>query len=333
MARQSGIWRRTRDGWYMTTVNGKQVKLALDKKEASKAFHELMARPDVKPAGTSRVSFRKLADRFLDHCKRTMAEKTYVLRKLYLQQFCDYFGRKAVADLRVEHVTSWEEKHPQWSPSTRTGVRSIILACLNWGAERGTIPANPIPRLKNGTFARRERILTADERVRIRAEASKPLRDFLEALELTGARPYSEIGSLTADMIDFENGIITFEKHKNARKGKRRVIYITPKFEALLRRLVAKHPNGLLFRTQKGGEWTADALCYWMRELEDRLQIPRLTCYTWRHSFCTDALARGLTADVVGELVGNSARTVSQHYAHLEQQKAAMKAAAARALG
>lgn len=277
MARQSGMWRRKRDGWYMTTLNGKQVKLALDKKEAKKAFHELMARPDMKPADTSRISFRKLADRFLEFCARTMAEKTYVIRRFYLQKFCDHIGKKAVTDLRVEHFTSYEAKNPQWSHSTQTAVRSIILACLNWGADQGIIVANPVPKLKNGTYSRRERILTADERNRIRAEASKPLRDFLEALELTGARPYSEIGSLTADMIDFASGTIIFEKHKNARKGKKRVIYITPQFEALLLRRMAKHSTGLVFRTQKGGKWNADALCYWMREMERRLSIPRLT--------------------------------------------------------
>jgi len=332
MARQSGVWKRKRDGWYMTTLNGQQIKLALDKKEATKAFHELMAKPDAKPDDTSRMSFRKLADRFLEFCLRTMAEKTYVQRKLYLQKFSDHLGKKAVADIRVEHVTAYEAKNPQWSGSTQTCVRSIILACLNWGAEQGVIPANPIPKLRNGVYARRERILTPDEREKIRAAASKPLRDFLEALELTGARPYSEIGSLTAEMIDFASGTITFEKHKNAKKGKRRVIYITPQFEALLRKRMEKHPIGLLFRTQKGGKWTADAMCEWLRALEKRLNIPRLTCYTWRHSFISDALEKGMTSEVIGHLVGNRATTIAKHYDHLDQKQEALKAAARRAI-
>jgi integrase len=212
-------------------------------------------------------------------------------------------------------------------------VRAIILACLNWGSHEGIITANPIPKLKNGTYARRERILTTGERERIMAAASKPLRDYLQALELTGARPYSEIGSLTADMIDFEAGTITFEKHKNAKKGKRRVIYITPRFEELLRKRLAKHPTGLVFRTQKGGHWNADAMCEWMRKLERDLSIPRLTAYTFRHSYMTDALERGLSADLIGELVGNTARTVSKHYNHLSEKRDALKAAARKAVG
>jgi integrase len=317
----------------MTTVNGKQIKLALDRKEARQAFHELMAKPENKPIDTSRISFRKLADRFLEHCKGTMAEKTYVVRKFYLQKFCDHLGRKAVADIRVEHFTAYEAKNPQWSQSTRTAVRSIILACLNWGADQEIIAANPVPKLKNGSYSRRERILTADERERIKAAASKPLRDFLEALELTGARPYSEIGSLTADMIDFETGTITFVKHKNAKKGKKRVIYITPQFEALLRKRLAMNPTGLVFRTQKKGPWNADAMCEWMRKLERDLKIPRLTCYAYRHSFVSDALERGLTADIVGHLVGNKAATIAKHYDHLDQKREALKAAARKAVG
>ena len=107
----------------------------------------------------------------------------------------------------------------------------------------------------------------------------------VELLALTAARP-SELLRLTpADLdrggeVELARGYrvklpgvwcVQPSRHKTSRKGKRRVIYITPKFEALLRRLVAKHATGLLFRTQKGGEWTADALCYWMRELEERL--------------------------------------------------------------
>src|SRR4051812_27334894 len=96
MARPSGIWQRKRDGWWMTTINGMQVKLALDKKEALKAFHELMAKDA--PADTARLSFRRLADMFLANSQRCLADSTFQLRRHYLQWFCDHVKRKAVSD-------------------------------------------------------------------------------------------------------------------------------------------------------------------------------------------------------------------------------------------
>lgn len=331
MARHSGLWRRKRDGWWMTTLNGKQVKLARDKAEARKALHELLARPDAPPA-TCRLSFRKLADLFLGHCERTMAANTFRTRRSFLRSFCDHVGRVAVSDLRVKHVSAWEAAHPNWSRSTVSAVRGVLLACLNWAVREGHVAANPLARLKVEGFARRNRVLSADERARLKGAATPYLRDFLTALELTGARPYSELARLTASMVDWAGGVIRFAEHKNAKRNKTRTVYLTPPLAELLRRKAAEHPTGPLFRTRKGGPWTPDGMSERMKVLAARLGIPALTAMTLRHTFTTDALARGLTADVVAELVGNSARTVAAHYAHLDQRTAAMQAAALKAL-
>ncbi len=311
----------------MTTIGGKQTKLATDKAEARKALYELLARPDTAPVTTSRLSFRTLADRFIGHCQ-AMAASTFRTRRLYLQSFCTHIGKRPVSELRVEHVSAWEAKNHHWSASTRATVRSILIACLNWAVGEGIIGTNPLTRLKPGGYARRDRILTPDERVRIKAAVTPQLRDFLDALELTGARPFSEVAVLTAAMIDWGSGTIPLLKHKNAKKGKARTIYLTPPLETLLRRKVEEHPTGFLFRTQRGRQWTAAFLCVWMRKLEAELKIPRLTPYAWRHSAVTTALEKGLTADVVGELVGNSPATIAKHYNHLDQKKAAMRATA-----
>jgi hypothetical protein len=154
MARHSGIWQRKRDGWWMTTINGTQVKLALEKKEALKAFHELMARSSNAPTNTRRITFRRLADQFLVHCQRTVADSTFQLRQFYLQSFCDHIKTRSVGDLRVQHVTSWEAEHPTWSQSTIATIRGILATCLKWGIEQGIIETNPLIRLKAVAYTR-----------------------------------------------------------------------------------------------------------------------------------------------------------------------------------
>jgi integrase len=330
MPRQPGLWKRQQDGYWYTTIRGKKVRLTRDKAEARKALYELLARPDA-PAGspvTRRLAFRRIADQFLGHCERTMSARTLKTRLSYLKGFCAHVGGRAVSDLRVEHVTAWESKNPHWKPSTVATVRSILTACLNWATNQGVIEANPLARLKPGGYARRDRILTADERTRIMAAVTPQLRDFLEALELTGGLPFSEVAGLTTAMIDWQSGTIPVHAHKNAKRGKTRTIYLSPRLEALLRRKCEEHPTGLLFRTKRRRKWTAAFLCMWMRKLEKDLSLQRLTTYAWRHSAVTTALKKGLTAEVVAELVGNSAATVSKHYSHLEQKKNSLKAAA-----
>ena len=57
------------------------------------------------------------------------------------------------------------------------------------------------------------------------------------------------------------------------------------------------------------------------------------TVYSYRHTYITEALERGLTASMVAELVGNSAKTIEKYYNHLSQKRDSLKAAALRAVG
>ena len=152
-------------------------------------------------------------------------------------------------------------------------------------------------------------------------------------MEQTGARPFSELATVTAGMVDFAAGTITFAKHKNAKKGKRRVVYLTAGLKAVLERLAAEHPEGPLFRTREGNPWTKGSVSKWMRKAEKALGLARLNPYAWRHTLITESLAKGLSADIVAELVGNSPATIHKYYSHLDQKADALRAAAQLAAG
>jgi integrase len=333
MARKPQVWFRKQTGWYMTTLNGQQVKLSREKKEAERAFHQLLfTEPEPEETGGLRPSVRKLADLFLDQSLRENNAGTWAVQRFYLQSFCDHIGKKRALDIKVHHATEWIAKHPEWSTSTCTTARKIIRACLNWSVDQGFVPSNPLQKLKRGDFTRRDRVLTPRERKRILKWLKGDIRDFVYVLEQTGARPFSEIASVTADMVDFGAGTVTFRMHKNAKKGKRRVIYLTDKVLQLLKKLAQKYPTGPLFRTRTGRPWTAGVALKWMRRLEDALQIPRLSPYAWRHTMITDCLAKGISGDIVAELVGNSPATIAKYYSHLDQRRDVLRAAARRAV-
>ena len=115
-----------------------------------------------------------------------------------------------------------------WNESSACSARSILLACLNWGVAEGHIDVHPLGRLKRGAHRRRDRVLTPQEREKIRKNVKPEFHDFLFALEQTGARPFSELAPLTAAMIDWQTNTITLKDHKNAGKGKTRTLYLTP---------------------------------------------------------------------------------------------------------
>ncbi len=334
MARQPGLWFRKQTGWWCTTVDGEQVKLSQDKKEAQQKLYELLSGRREK-AETVLPTFRKIGDLYLGFVERTMAPSTFQNKLFCLRQFREHVGKMKVQELRPHHVSAWLDASPGWNETTRSTYRSHILACLNWAVEEGHLRDHPLGKMKTGDFLRRERILSADEKARIRGavRAKGDLADFLLALELTGARPFSEMAAVTAGMIDWASGTIPLKRHKNAKKKKKRTIYITPELEALLRRKCGERPEGPLFVTRLGNAWSAPSLCYHLKNLEEGLKIEGLIAYSWRHTFITDALAKGLTADLVAELVGNSPQSIAKYYSHLESKREVMKEAARKAVG
>jgi integrase len=330
MARTPTIWLRSQDDHFYTTVRGNKIKLSPDKKVATRLLHELLAKQE-EPAGSNiSPSFRKIADLFLDDSEKHKKPATCRVAKFFLQSFCDHVGKRRVADLKVLHATEWVNAN-NWNTSTACSGRSTVLACLNWAVTQGYIDSHPLTKLKRGTHKRRERILSAEERQLIRDNVKTDFADFLLAMELTGARPFSELATLRAEMIDWKTKTIPLAEHKNEKKGKTRTIYITPKLADLLKRKCEEYPTGHLFRNRTGGAWTSHDATRRLHLVTDKLKLQRATIYAFRHSYCTDALAKGISANVLAELVGNSAVTIARNYDHLSKKRESMLAAAADA--
>jgi integrase len=332
MGRPAKIWKRRLDHFYYTTINGHQEKLSLDYEEAKEMFHQLQATH--KKTQRTRVSttLGELCNAFLDLAKQTKEQKTYENQLGYLQSFCDHVGKgKRARDITGKHLDDWSLA-TGWGTSTRTAARSTVIACFNFGVERRILIENPLKGVKRGTYENKERILTAAEKDKIRNAARGNFKDFLFVLEQTGARPFSEIGTLTAAMIDWEQGSVTFEKHKNKKKQKTRVLYLPPSIKGLLSGLSERHPHGTLFRTRDGFPWSRASASQALRLIENRAGISGITSYCFRHTYITDCLAKSMSPAIVAELVGNSVRTIMKYYNHLSQRKDTLRDAAKQAV-
>lgn len=332
MSRRHTIWQRGGTGWFYTTIRGRQIRLAQDRKEAERAMHALLAR-DEEPESPvhGRPTFRKLADDFLDRSRETNKPGTFENHRVYLQSFCDHIGGRRAPDLRGEHVSGWLRKKTTWGPSTRCLAIQAVKAALNHAVREGRLGSNPLSGVKQGKTAHRERILTPGEREIIRGVARGSFRDFLFALEQTGARPFSEIGRLEARFIDWGEGCAELPEHKNTRHGKRRVLYFTPPMVDLLGRLAGMHPAGPLFRNRNGDPWTRLAFYKWAKNFE-AAGVAGVTAYTLRHSYATDAIMRGVPLPVLAELMGTSVKMLIEYYGHVAQKKDELRAAAIKAL-
>jgi integrase len=318
--RPAKVWKRSQNGCYYAKINGKQERLSRDYGESVEIFHRLKSAAKKKPPGRKAravsATVGEVCDAFLELSQKTNAAKTYENQRGYLQSFCDHVGKGSrVYDLTGEQLDDWTLGR-QWGESTRSAARAAVLACLRWAVRAGRITENPLADCRRGRCERRERILKADEKEKVRKVVKGGFADFLFFLEQTGCRPFSEAARVTAEMIDWEEGAITFKTHKNARKGKTRVVYLADPLLKRLRGLAALHSEGPLLRTRKGTPWGRPAACKAMRRVEARTGIKGLTVYAWRHTYITDCLAKSMSVSIVAELVGNTTRTIERFYQH-----------------
>jgi integrase len=327
------VWKRKQDGWFYATINGRQEKLSPDYQEARDLFHKLKSNlAKKKTSGKLSTTLKEVCDAFLTHTKQTKAEKTYENRYRYLQSFCDFVGKGSrVHDLKGGQLDAWSLSQG-WNSSTQAAARASVMTCLNWGVKRRLIMESPFWGMERGTFKRKDRILKKEEREKIRGVVKGGLADFLQFISMTGCRPFSEAAKVTAAMIDWKDESITFEKHKMEGKGRRRTIYLPPALLQRLKELAVEYPEGPLLRTRTGRPWSRPAASKGLRRIEAKTGINRLTVYAFRHAYITDCLAKGMSPTIIGRLVGNSARTISRFYEHVDQKKDELREAARKAI-
>jgi len=155
----------------------------------------------------------------------------------------------------------------------------------------------------------------------------------LHVLHATGCRP-GEAARVTAADLDPDAGTVTLWEHKTAgTTGRPRVVYLPPAAAALLRRLAERRPTGALLRTIQGNRWNKTSLVRAMDATRKRAGVPGVTCYGYRHTWATDALAGGVPDVIVAELLGNTPATLHRHYSHLSSRSDVLHDAARRVRG
>ena len=331
-------WYRSQtDTWYVCR-HGKQIPLAKGKAnraEAQAAYFRLMA-ADAEAPPPSLFAAAQVCDLFLDWSQKHNDRRTYDWYCSYLESFCTLWGAVPAADLKPFHVTRWVDEHPSWKSSRRCAITAVKRA-FNWAVDEGLLPVNPLKKVRKPKAVARERTLSAEEREQILAAIKdRPFREFVVALQETGCRP-SEVARVTAAHYHRVHGTWVFppDEHKTGKRtGKPRIVYLTQAMVELTERLIAAYPDGPLFRGRRGGRpFSRNAIRCRFRNLRKKLpHLAGVVAYTYRHSFATDALERGVGLAEVAELLSHTTTDMlMRHYQHLSQHREHLRQAVARA--
>ena len=333
------------DSWWYAQfrIGGKRIQKKLVKgreneAEAYRLFYRLMAQDPATLPEPTNLKVAHICDSFLDYAEKNNDPKTFTWYKGYLQSFCEACGTVGALDIKPFHVTRWLDSHSGWKGSRRCAVICVKRA-YNWAEAEGILSTNPVKKVKKPPAARRERILDPKEREELFAAIrDQEFRDFIFALQETGGRP-GEVRKVTAANVNLELGVWILEHHKTRKKtGLPRVIYLTPGMIELTKKLVARYPEGPIFRGPKRRghrPFTRNGIRCRFRRLRQKLpHLKGVISYTLRHSYITDALVNGVSVATVAELAGHKdLKMLQEHYGHLSQKRLHLADAAKRAVG
>lgn len=319
MPRPAKCWYRKQDNWWYTTINGKQVKLAQGKDardRAQKEFHRLLGQ-GIRRGEMDGQKVAVLCETYLEHCQHENAEETYAYKVNILSQFCDALGARRCDQVIPNHVTHWLKSQKHWGDTMRAHAIGTIKAAFNWAVKEGLLSHNPIKSLPKPQ--KKARIVTIEEKTfeRILRNTDDCFRDYLTALWGSGARP-GEVASLTAENYDAKRKCWVLEHHKTEGHTGTKTIWLTDELVALTERLIKQHPTGLLFRNTRGGRWTRTLVWARLQRIKEELNIKGpLMAYATRHSFATNAIARGVDSVVLAKMLGHkSTDMIMKHYVH-----------------
>jgi site-specific recombinase XerD len=246
-------------------------------------FHALLGKPaDAAPHLPSTTSNGLLVadvfEKFLEWCQKNRSPHTYEWSQNHIQSFLDSLDDKRlpVDILKPFHVQDWVDSKGDWGPNHRRGGITAIQRAFSWAEKIGHIDKSPIRHVEKPAPKRREQVLTQSEfDTLLLLVQDITFRDVLEFCWETGSR-VQEVRVIEASHYKPERGRLEIPPQQAKGKKRWRIIYLTDRSEAIVRRLCADHLESQIFRNMNGNQWDAQNFNSRFVRLQHRLGRARL---------------------------------------------------------
>jgi len=314
-------WFRKQTGCWYVEVAGKQLNLGKDREAAFRKAADLTSRT----GGTARHVLAK----FSAWVAANRAPRTAEWYERHLQPFLDACGSTDVQRLTREDVNRWLDRI-RGNHNTKRGAIVAVKTAFRWLVKNEYLDKSPVANVEVPTGTPSEDCLTPEQMRLVEAAAKGTvIEDVVVVLRQTGCRP-QELRAVEAQHVS--RNTWTFPVSLSKGKRRRRVVRMTPTVQAIVDRLVLKHPAGPIFRNSKGKPWSKNSLALAFHRISKKAGF-RVYTYALRHTFATDALVAGVDPISVGLLMGHrDGGMVSRVYSHLTQREDHLQASLAKAL-
>ncbi|WP_158231013.1 tyrosine-type recombinase/integrase [Rhodopirellula bahusiensis] len=257
-----------------------------------------------------------------------ISEKTVEDYRWYINRFSTYYGKSLSLNIEPRHVSDWLDAESTWGNSAQRGAITAIKRLYSWAFKERRITDNPLAGIEKPSANRRSRLIDAETHsrmiLRVRhggyaCPSDKQFQLVLVAMKHSGGRP-QDIANARVEYVKEDYSRWELPKHKRYRHTlKPKLVYLSPCLRTVTMILKAGRSKGPLFQGRRG-PLTVNAIGCRIKRLTEQLKIPPgLIAYTYRHTFITESLQRGVDVATVAVLAGTSIQMIERHYSHIYQ--------------
>ncbi|MGF6899374.1 tyrosine-type recombinase/integrase [Paraburkholderia sp. GAS348] len=236
------------------------------------------------------------------------------------------FGLLDLSKLRAFEVEGWrnaqldaddpddEESYNRAKDSANRNLASL-KAALNYAKKCQLVSSDSGWKGVNkfsDVGARRNGLLTVEQRRALLAAMPGDLRSLSTALLHTGARP-GEIANANAADYDRNTGRLWLD----GKTGRREVPLSSVARAFFAEQARDKIGNAPLLTNAFAGRWTAAQWGKAFREARDAAGLPDAVLYCMRHTYISEAIAQGIDVFTVATLTGTSVAIIQSNYGNL----------------
>jgi integrase len=323
MGRKARIWWHASRKIYCVKINGKQIRLSPDKKEAERLFHKLMVdKADNKPAPQPALLVCEVADKFIGWCRIHREKRTADGYQEHWELFLKWLpnGKTMLAsEFRPFHVIEYMDAH-DWGACYKRNAAASIQRAFKWAVSVGLLdylhPCVSIPKPK---ATRRETPVTSAEYKIIMEHSDQHFGDVVQFAWETSARPF-EIRNLQPSHVKLDDNKVVFPIKESKGKRRSRIVYLNAAARDILERRLQSNPQWV-FTNRKGRQWTIFACNCRFRTLTKYVGR-KVALYDCRHGFGTRKLVEGHSVETVAALMGHqSPQMLHTVYGHLDKEE------------
>lgn len=323
-------WNKQKKRWCTdVTVGGRQERhyFSDKKEEAQQEFYRLMldlGRDEHgNPVRRTYVTYEDVANEFLHEIKITRSMSTFRVHRDALSKFAREDDRqRPITGFGPRDLASFKERLilKGYAPKTINHFLASVRQLFSWAEDMDYIDGHKMHRVKNVPPAEREAPwLSGEEVQRLLDACPEDFRDMVVAYLNTGARP-GELRKLTWSDVDLNRGYIAIRGSKTSRTVKDprvRYVPISPPLRRILKKLGGGKPKDPVFRNPCGRPYTKDGIAQRFRRRADKAGLTDISTTTLRHTCASHLVQKGVSMEIVRQLLGHTDSRTTQIYAHL----------------